>query len=84
MARRQDRHMHALRFNPPVHVLRTNSQISYSQETPASPVDSLLDSGSWGKGNSISWMLDFFFFVVKAVSYSGIFLPFPLIEENAG
>lgn len=83
MARRQDRHMHALRFNPPVHVLRTNSQISYSQETPASPVDSLLDSGSWGKGNSISWMLDFFV-VVKAVSHSGIFLSFPLIEENAG
>lgn len=80
--KKEDKHMYAVRVSLHIHVLRTNSRISYSQETPASLIVSLLVSGSVWRGNSISYMLDSFFFLfVKAISHSGIFISFPLTEK---
>lgn len=80
--KKKDKHMYAVRVSLRIHFLRTNSRISYSQETPASLIVSLLVSGSVWRGNSISYMLDSFFFLfVKAISHSGIFISFPLTEK---
>lgn len=75
--KKKDKHMYAVRVSLHIHVLRTNSWISYSQETPASLIVSLLVSGSVWRGNSISYMLDsFFFFLLRPYHIQAFLFPF--------